>query len=69
MMANAPLSHNDNLDIFACSRTDSKDLINHWANDKSMRNARYQVLRDTGELLELDTSRTEYALGKGREGV
>lgn len=54
----------DPLDPFTCYRTDKRDLMNQWANDKSLRGVRYQIVKDTGELMELDTSRTEYALGK-----
>lgn len=63
LMTNAPYTPYDALDVFTCYRTDNKDLIGQWVSDKANHGLRYQVVRDTGELLELDTSRTEYALG------
>ncbi|XP_065205940.1 alkaline phosphatase-like [Planococcus citri] len=56
-------SPQDPLDVFTCYRTDNRNLINHWINDKNLRSARYSLIKDTGELMELDTNRNEYVLG------
>ncbi len=63
-MTNAPnLPGSERLDEFACYRTDNRNLMDQWLSDKQMRNVKSHTLRSTSDLLELDTARTEYALG------
>lgn len=63
-MTNAPITSNDRIDDFACSRTDGKNLIEAWQHDKNMRNLKGSVIYNTDQLLNLETSKNEYVLGK-----
>lgn len=64
LMTNAPFTVYDKIDEFTCSRSDNRDLIESWLNDKAIRNVKSQYIQSNNELVLLDTSRTEYALGE-----
>ncbi|CAH1406605.1 unnamed protein product [Nezara viridula] len=46
-----------------CIRTDGRDLINEWAQDKAAEGARYAVVENAKELSNVDTENTDYLLG------
>lgn len=54
----------DRLDQFACLREDDKNLLQEWLLEKRQKNANSVIAKNTRELLEIDTQKTEYALGE-----
>ena len=48
----------------SCVRTDGRDLIAEWAQIKESEGARYAVVNNTKDLLNVDTSNTDFLLGK-----
>lgn len=63
-MANAVPLPGDRLDQFACLREDDKNLLQEWLLEKTQKNAKSVIAKNTRELLEIDTQKTEYALGE-----
>jgi hypothetical protein len=52
------------LDKHLCVRTDGKDLIKEWIEDKTSKNLSYQYLTNEKDMKSLDTENTEYILGE-----
>ncbi|XP_014286122.1 alkaline phosphatase [Halyomorpha halys] len=48
---------------WSCRRTDGRDLINEWAQDKESRNLKYALPSNTKTLMSVDTDNTDYLLG------
>lgn len=61
--ASATKNAKDILDKHLCTRTDSRDLVRAWIEDKESKQLSYQYLSNIGDLRALDTEHTEYILG------
>lgn len=68
-MTNAQHTRADPVDQFVCQRTDNKNLIDDWTQDKRQKNLKSAYVQTTGGLLDIDNSRTEYALGESNHYV
>lgn len=62
-MINSQSSVGDEIDINACERLDSKNLIKRWEEDKMARRAQYQYIDNVDSLRMLDIRNVEYVLG------
>ena len=49
---------------YTCTRKDGRDLIAEWTRGKEAEGARYAVPKNKKELLQVDTSKTDYLLGE-----
>ncbi|CAH1406610.1 unnamed protein product [Nezara viridula] len=47
----------------SCVRTDGRDLIKEWAEDKAAKELKYAVANNTGTLRDVDIENTDYLLG------
>lgn len=63
MTSNVSTLGNDPIDKWACTRGDSRDLIQTWADDKQYSGHNYQYVSNTGELDSIDIENTDYVLG------
>lgn len=61
--ASATKTTNDVVDKHMCTRSDGRDLVRAWIEDKESKQLSYQYLSNTGDLKGLDTEHTEYVLG------
>ncbi|CAH1406600.1 unnamed protein product [Nezara viridula] len=64
MQANSPDLPQDPIVMFdSCVRTDGRDLIAEWAEEKKSWGARYALPNNTRDLLNVDVSQTDYLFG------
>lgn len=52
------------VDKNVCARTDGRNLVKEWIEDKAAKQLSYQYLSDESDINLLDTERTEYVLGE-----
>ena len=64
MTSNVTTLGNDPIDKWACTRGDSRDLIQTWTEDKLYSGHTYQYVSNTGELDSIDTDNTDFVLGR-----
>lgn len=63
MVANINGTDADPLDTWSCiSKKEGRDLIQDWKTDKELRQVTYQVLENTQDLLNMNSS-SEFTLG------
>lgn len=63
LVANINGTDADPLDTWSCiSKKEGRDLIQDWKTDKELRQVTYQVLENTQDLLNMNSS-SEFTLG------
>lgn len=62
--ANSPPNPKEQVEKSLCVRTDGKDLIREWIDDKLSNNLSHQFLTNVRDIRLLDTKQTEYILGE-----
>ncbi|KAL4090774.1 hypothetical protein QTP88_025551 [Uroleucon formosanum] len=67
--ANSPPNPKETVDKSLCVRTDRKDLIREWIEDKLSNNLSHQFLTNVSDIKLLDTEQTEYILGLFTNGA
>ncbi|XP_066907979.1 alkaline phosphatase [Halyomorpha halys] len=55
--------HKDSITSSTCVRTDGRNLIGEWAEEKRSQGVRYALPNNTRDLLNIDVSKTDYILG------
>nr|AEV66507.1 alkaline phosphatase 3 [Aphis glycines] len=61
--ANSPLNPKETVEKSLCVRSDRRDLIREWIDDKQSNNLSHQFLTNVHDIKSLDTEQTEYVLG------
>lgn len=67
--ANSPPNPKEHVDKSLCVRTDRRDLIREWIDDKLSNNLSHQLLTNVSDIQMLDTEQTEYILGLFTNGT
>ncbi|CAI6360593.1 unnamed protein product [Macrosiphum euphorbiae] len=67
--ANSPPNPKEQVEKSLCVRTDGKDLIREWIDDKLSNNLSHQFLTNVRDIRLLDTKQTEYILGLFTNGT
>lgn len=61
--ANSPPNPKETVEKSLCVRSDRRDLIREWIDDKQSNNLSHQFLTNVHDIKSLDTEQTEYVLG------
>jgi len=62
--ANSPPNPKETVEKSLCVRSDRRDLIREWIDDKQSNNLSHQFLTNVHDMKSLDTEQTEYVLGE-----
>lgn len=62
--ANSPPNPKETVEKSLCVRSDRRDLIREWIDDKQSNNLSHQLLTNVHDIKSLDTEQTEYVLGE-----
>lgn len=67
--ANSPTNPKETVEKSLCVRTDRRDLIREWIDDKQSNSLSHQFLANVNDIKLLDTEQTEYILGLFTNGT